>query len=343
MSSHADTRKNGKRQKGLILVVDDHRLTRELLKAYLANAGYATIEAENGRKALDKLAECSPDLVLLDLIMPVMDGYEVCRRIKEDRRTALLPVIMVTGLEDFDAKMKALALGADDYINKPINEKELLMRVRNHFRIKQLTDELENAENVIIALARTVEAKDPYTRGHSERVAEYSRRLAEALDLGDDELQVLHRAAMLHDVGKIGVDDAIIRSPGKLTREELEKVHSHPSIGIEIIKSLSFLSDALDPIRSHHERFDGAGYPGRLAREDIPMAARIIAVADTFDALTTDRPYRKAVGTKAALGEMRKSATSGQLDPKLVEKFIEVMGESAPQNAKDQHGNVTKD
>ncbi|UCD58954.1 MAG: response regulator, partial [Candidatus Hydrogenedentota bacterium] len=159
MSSPSETPKRGQRKESLILIVDDHRLSRELFKTYLANAGYDTIEAKDGKEALDRLAEHTPDLVLLDLIMPVLDGYEVCRRIKEDRHTTLLPVIMVTGLEDFDAKMRALTLGADDYINKPINERELLMRVRNHLRIKHLTDQLENAENVIITLVRTVEAK----------------------------------------------------------------------------------------------------------------------------------------------------------------------------------------
>lgn len=328
MSSHADQPKIGKRKTPLILVVDDRELIRELFKAYLSNAGFDTIEARNGREALDKLTQYSPDLVLLDIIMPEMDGYEVCLRIKKDHRTALLPVIVVTGLEDFDAKMKALAVGADDYINKPINEQELLMRVRNHLRIKDLTDQLENAESIIMAIVRILEAKDPYTRGHSERVAEYARRLAEESRLPDERLEILRRAALLHDVGKIGLEDAIIQSPTELTQEELEKVHSHPSIGIEMISSLSSLSDAIDSIQSHHERFDGTGYPGKLAREDIPLEARIIAVADTFDALTTDRPYRKALGTPEALNEMRNSATSGQLDPKLVDAFIELVGKS---------------
>lgn len=327
MDSNTDS--NCKRQKkALILVVDDHKLTRELLKTYLSQAGYETIEAENGEKALEKLGRHSPDLIILDLLMPVLDGFEVCQRVKEDPKTALLPVIVATGLDDFDAKIKALESGADDYINKPVNERELLMRVKNHLRIKQLTDDLENAENVIMALIRSVEAKDPYTRGHSERVAEYSRRLAERLSLDACRMQVVRRAAMLHDLGKIGLDDSIIRSTNELTTEEREKVHNHPSIGIEIIKSLSFLSEVLDPIRSHHERFDGTGYPRRLARENIPIEARIIAVADTYDALTTDRPYRKAVGKEAAFKEMAASAASGQLDPALVEVFIKVMSNS---------------
>lgn len=313
--------------KALVLVVDDHQLSRELLKAYLSAGGYETVEAKNGKEALEKFAEHPPDLVLLDIIMPGIDGYEVCRKIKENRKTTLLPVIMVTGLEDFDAKMKALALGADDYINKPINEKELLMRVQNHLRIKQLTDRLENAENVIMTLGRILEAKDPYTRGHSERVARHAQRLAEAVGMSEERLEILQRAALLHDMGKIGVDDAIIHSTTKLTEEEMEKLHHHPRIGIELIASLSFLSDALGPIESHHERFDGTGYPGKLAREDIPLAARIIAVSDTYDALTTDRPYRKALGPKEALEEMRKSALSGQLDPKLVDKFIEILSD----------------
>ena len=312
-------------RKALILVVDDHQLSRELLKAYLAAAGYDAIEAADGAEALEALETNMPDLVLLDIIMPRVDGFEVCRKIKEDPRTTLLPVIMVTGLEDFDAKMKALELGADDYINKPISEKELLMRVHNHLRIKTLTDHLENAENVIVTLARIIEAKDPYTRGHSERVAEHSRRLAEALGLSEDRKQALRRAALLHDVGKIGVEDAIIHSPSKLTEEELEIVHGHPEIGSKMMASLAFLSDALGGIKSHHERFDGAGYPEKLAREQIPLEARIIAVGDTYDALTTDRPYHKALDAGDALKELKQSADSGQLDPSLVDKFIEIM------------------
>ena len=315
--------------KGVVLIVDDHQLSRELLKAYLSISGYDTIEAANGAEALEALETKTPDLVLLDIIMPKVDGFEVCQKIKENPQTTLLPVIMVTGLEDFDAKMRALELGADDYINKPITEQELLMRVSNHLRIKHLTDQLENAENVILTLARIIEAKDPYTRGHSERVAEHSWLLAEALGLNRERMQVLRRAALLHDVGKLGVDDAIIHSPSKLTDEEQKKIHDHPTIGIELIASLSFLADTLGPIKSHHERFDGTGYPGKLAREQIPLEARIIAIADTFDALTTDRPYHKALDTAAALEEMRSSADSGQLDPELVNKFVEIMREQA--------------
>jgi putative two-component system response regulator len=316
---------NGNKDKTLILVVDDHKLTRELLKTYLEHGGYSTIEAQNGKEALERIEQYSPDLVLLDILMPVVDGYKVCKHIKDDPRTTLLPVIVITGLEDFDAKMQALSLGADDFINKPINEKELLTRVKNHLRIKQLTDQLESAENVIISLVRSVEAKDPYTRGHSERVAEYAAALARECELSDEDRQILRRAALLHDLGKIGVDDSIIRSPAKLTEEELEKVHNHPFIGIEIMKPLGFLSEVIDVVQSHHERYDGKGYPGRLAREQIPLTSRIIAVADTYDALTTDRPYRKAVSPDDAFKEMRRSASSGQLDPDLVEKFIEIM------------------
>ncbi len=326
MPSQANRPKSEKRQEPLILLVDDHELSRELLKTHLDRAGYDTIEAVNGSEALEKLAEQNPDIVLLDILMPGIDGYEVCRRIKENPDTALLPVIMVTGLGDFDAKMKALSLGADDYINKPISEQELLMRVRNHLRIKHLTDQLENAENVIMTLVRIIEAKDPYTRGHSERVAEHSRRLAEAVGLSAERMQILRRAALLHDVGKIGLDDAIIHSPGKLTEEELQKVHDHPTKGSEMVASLSFLAEAIALIESHHERFDGAGYPGKLAREQIPLEARIIAISDAYDALITDRPYHKAFATADALEEMRRGAQSGQFDPKLIDKFMEIMG-----------------
>ena len=325
MPSQEDKAESQKSAKPLILVVDDHQLSRELLKEYLAGAGYDVLEAADGQQALKILDETSPDLVLLDIIMPKVDGYEVCESIKGNPQTTLLPIIMVTGLDDFDAKMKALSLGADDYINKPIAEQELLMRVRNHLRIKHLTDQLENAENVIVTLARIIEAKDPYTRGHSERVAEHSRKLADALDLSEEKIQLVRRAALLHDVGKIGVDDSIIHSTTKLTEEELQKVHDHPEVGSELIASLSFLADALGAIKSHHERYDGTGYPGKLAREEIPLEARIIAVADTFDALTTDRPYHEALDTKEALNEMKQSAKSGQLDPTLVDKFIEIM------------------
>jgi putative two-component system response regulator len=325
MATHTNNPNSPTRKRPLILVVDDHSLTRELLTAYLSTAGYDTVEARNGKEALDKLTQHSPDLVLLDIMMPGIDGSEVCKRIKENQQTTLLPVIVVTGLEDFDTRLRLLDLGADDYINKPIDERELLTRVRNHLRIKRLTDHLEDAESIIMLLVRILEAKDPYTRGHSERVAEYSQKIAEDIGLEEERLQILHRAALLHDVGKLGVEDSIIKSPAKLTREELEKVHSHPSLGIEFIRSLSSLSEALEPIQSHHERFDGTGYPGKLAREDIPLEARIIAVADTFDALTTDRPYRKGLGTEQALEEMRQSAVSGQLDPDLVDRFIDLI------------------
>lgn len=330
MPSQANKEQSEKRRKPLILVVDDYKLSRELFTEYLDHAGYDTIEAKDGAEALEMLAEHSPDLMLLDLVMPRVDGYEVCRTIKENDNTTLLPIIVVTGLEDFDAKMKALAAGADDYINKPLNEKELLTRVRNHLRIKQLTDRLESAENVIMAMVRILEAKDPYTRGHSERVAEYSRQLALRKGLSEERLQALRRASLLHDMGKIGVEDAIIKSSEKLTEEEMEKVHNHPSIGMEIISALPSLADAIDPIRSHHERFDGTGYPGKLARDEIPVEARIIAVTDTFDALTTDRPYRKAFDTEKALKELRTSAASGQLDPTLVEEFEALIRESGP-------------
>jgi putative two-component system response regulator len=323
-------------QRPLVLVVDDHKLSRELLKAYLEAAGFDTVEAKNGKEALAVLAERRPSLVILDLLMPVMDGFEVCRRIKEDSGNTLLPIIVVTGLEDYEARMKALSLGADDFINKPITDQELVTRVRNHLRIKELTDQLENAENIILALVRIMEAKDPYTRGHSERVSRYSRLLAQELGMSDEKLQLLGRAGMLHDVGKLGIDDAIIRSPDELTQEEREKVHSHPSKGSELISSLSSLADALALIESHHERFDGTGYPHRLAREEIPLEARIIAVADTFDALTTDRPYRKALSIDEALDEMQYGAATGQLDPRLVDTFIALMNrlgslEAAPE------------
>lgn len=308
-----------------ILIVDDHQLSRELLKEYLNGAGYEAIEAADGAEALERLEESVPDLVLLDIIMPNVDGFEVCRRIKENPRTSLLPIIMVTGLEDFDAKMKALSLGADDYVNKPISERELLMRVNNHLRIKHLTGQLENAENVIVTIVRIIEAKDPYTRGHSERVAEHSERLAAAGGMNEERVQMLRRAALLHDVGKLGIEDAIIHSPDKLTDEELRKVHDHPEIGSELIASLSFLSAALEPIKSHHERYDGAGYPDGLAGEKIPLEARIISVADTYDALVTDRPYHEALTNEDALEELSSSAESGQLDPALVSTFIEIM------------------
>lgn len=337
MLSHEGNAKPPKRKRPLVLVADDHKLTRELLVAYLSAAGYDTVEAEDGKETLRRLADFSPDLVLLDIIMPELNGYEVCRRIKENQETTLLPVIVVTGLDDFETRLKMLNIGADDYINKPINEKELLTRIRNHLRIKRLTDQLEDAESIIMLLVRILEAKDPYTRGHSERVAEYSRRIAEDIGFDSERLQILHRAALLHDVGKIGVEDAIIRSTARLTQEELEKVHSHPSIGIEIISSLSSLSEALGPIQSHHERFDGTGYPEKLARDDIPLEARIVAVADTFDALTTDRPYRKTLLKEEALDEMKQSALSGQLDPELVETFIGLMNRApAPKDGEEE-------
>jgi putative two-component system response regulator len=308
-----------------ILVVDDNALDRELLKDMLGAEGYQIITAQDGEEALEKIAEEPPDLILLDVIMPRIDGYGVCRQIKSDSRTILIPVVMITSLQATEERITGIEMGADDFLSKPYNRQELLTRVRSLLKLKRHTDELENAETVLFSLALGVEAKDPYTNGHCERLARYSVTLGKQLGLTGEYLKALHRGGILHDVGKIGIADAILLKPGRLTAEERAVMETHPAIGERICAPLKSLRLVLPIIRHHHERYDGSGYPDGLKGETIPLTARILQIVDLFDAFTTRRPYKRAFTLEETFKLMRSETDKGWWDGRLAEAFIRLV------------------
>jgi len=305
-----------------IMVVDDNALDRELLKDMLSAEGYQVVTAYDGEDALEKIAKVLPDLVLLDVIMPRLDGYGVCRQIKSDSRTILIPVVMITSLQATEERITGIEMGADDFLSKPYNRQELLTRVRSLLKLKRHTDELENAEAVLFTLALSVEAKDPYTNGHCERLAHYSVALAKQLGLTGEYLKALHQGGILHDVGKIGIADAILLKPGPLTTEERAVMQTHPVIGARICSPLKSLRLVLPIIRHHHERYDGSGYPDGLKGEEIPLTARILQTVDLFDAFITSRPYKRAFTLDETFALMRSEADKGWWDGRLVDALI---------------------
>ena len=313
---------------GTILVVDDEPANVDLVQSYLKANSYKVIKAYSGEEALKKAFADPPDLILLDVMMPGISGFEICRRLKSDNRTQLIPVILLTALQDFQSKIQGLEAGADEFLSKPFNLTELLTRVRNLLRIKRLTDQLEQTESVIFALARAVEAKDSYTKEHILRIANYAERLGRALNLESQEILAIRYGGILHDIGKIGVSEAILRKPGPLTEQEWLEIRKHPIIGESIIQPMRFANKVGPIVRGHHERWDGKGYPDGLKEKAIPLGARIVALVDSYDAMTTDRPYRKALSVKRACREIEQDAGS-KFDPELVPIFLKLLKEGA--------------
>ena len=304
-----------------VLVVDDNDDNRLLVRTYLANEGYAIREAANGERALDLVRESMPDVVLLDVQMPGLSGYEVCGRLRSMPHGSLVPIIMVTAMHEPMDKVAAADVGADDFISKPFSKLELITRVRSLLRIKALTDALDGAENTIVTLARALEARDPYTRGHSQRVGLYGARLAAKAGLSIADQQAMHLAGILHDVGKIGVCEDILQKPGKLDDGEWETIKRHPIIGAEICAPLRSVKLQLPAIRHHHERWDACGYPDGLGQHNIPLGARITAVCDAWDAMTSTRVYRAGMPVDRAVSILE-AGKGTQWDAQLVGLFL---------------------
>ena len=305
----------------LVLVVDDGEINRALVEAFLSDLDCRLRSAEDGPSALAAIDRETPDLVLLDVQMPGMDGYEVCRRIKAGPRGRLLPVVMLTALDNSTDRVLALEAGADDFMSKPVDRVELVARVRSALRLKAVYDTLDSAEQVIFSLAAAVEAKDKYTEKHTHRVAETARHVGMKLGLPERALDALYRGGIIHDIGKIGVPDAILLKPGPLAGDEIRIMRAHTTIGESIVRPLRSGANLLPIIRNHHERFDGNGYPDGLAGRAIPRLARIVAVCDSYDALVTDRPYRKARSVDEAIATLADGAGK-QWDPEVVEVLV---------------------
>ena len=305
----------------MVLVVDDERPNRELLARLLGQHGYAVTSVGDGTAALAAVAVAPPDVILLDVQMPGMDGFEVCRRIKRGA-TRLTPVVLVTGLFEREHKIRGIEAGADDFLSKPYDVEELTARVSSLLRVKRYTDELESAESVIVILALTIEARDPYTEGHCQRLAGYAAALGSSLHLDDEQLAALRRGGQLHDVGKIGIADAILLTPAKLNAAEFAAMQDHTIIGERLCGELRSLAAVRPIVRHHHERRDGSGYPDGLRGDDIPLLAQIVGVADVFDAMTTTRPYRPAMPVREARDVLLSEAARGLHRQDLVDQFF---------------------
>jgi len=307
-----------------VLVVDDEPGNVALLQAHLEAEGYQVMTAYRGEEALEKAFAQQPDLVLLDVLMPGPDGFEVCRRLKADPRTQFVPVVIITALQEPKDKIAGAEAGADDFLTKPFDRMELLARVRNLLQIKRLTDKLEHAESVIFALAAAVEAQDSYTEKHLQRIASLSERLAQAAGLDPYQVIAVRYGSILHDVGKIGINEAILRKLGPLTEEEWTKVREHPVIGARIVRRMHLGQQVAPIVRSHHEHWDGQGYPDALKGEEIPIGARIVALVDAYDAMSTDRPYRAALPPEVIRTELEQNAGK-QFDPHLTALLLHLL------------------
>jgi putative two-component system response regulator len=307
-----------------ILIVDDDTSVRDLLVRFLERESYVPVSAATGEEALELVRAYPPDLILLDIQLPGLDGYAVCRALKENAATALIPITLLTGLQDSEARMRGIEAGADDVITKPVEYGLLRARVRTQLRIKHLTDELESTEMVVFSMARWVEIKDPYTEGHLRRIAGYSEQTARALGLRPEHVRIVRHAGVLHDIGKIGVPESLLRKPGPLTPQEQAELRRHAEYGAEIVAPMRFAGDVAPIILAHHEHWNGAGYPYGLTGEQIPLGARIIAVVDAFDAMTSDRPYRPSLGTAEAVRRLH-AGSGTQWDPRVVEVFLNLL------------------
>jgi len=306
-------------------VVDDLAENREILTGLLVPEGHQIETATDGLEAVEFATANPPDLILMDVTMPRLTGFEACRRLKADPRTELVPIVLVTGLLAREDRIQGIAAGCDDFLTKPVDSEQLLARTRTLLRTKALVDELEQAENVLVSLATALDAKDNYTSGHSQRVGSYAEELGAAMGLAGKERRNLRRAGLLHDIGKIGTDLAYLNKPGTLTTREYENVKRHTVIGYEICLPLRTMAPLLPLIRGHHERLDGRGYPDGLKGDAIPVALRCLSVADVYDALTSDRSYRKAMSTDDAVALMRGEARVGMWDLRIVDTLGEIL------------------
>ncbi len=317
-----------------ILIVDDDPAGRQTLESILDEQGYQLEFAENGAQALQMIRQILPDVILLDVMMPGMDGFEVCRQVRSDPAIAEIPIIMLTALDDRRSFLNGLESGADDYLTKPYDRHELrarLLGITRLNRYRKLQDDRTNIEQAhsqllsaydatIEGWSRAMDLRDKETEGHTQRVTQLSEKLAKIAGIRQDELIQIRRGSLLHDIGKLGVPDSILLTPNKLTDEEWEVMRKHPQYAYEMILPIEYLRPALDIPYCHHEKWDGTGYPRGLKGEEIPLSARIFAIVDVWDALTSDRPYRAAWDKQKTLQYINEQSGK-HFDPHIVELF----------------------
>ncbi|MDX2240383.1 MAG: two-component system response regulator [Leptolyngbyaceae cyanobacterium bins.302] len=326
-----------------VLVVDDHPSSRMTAVALLSVEGYDVIEADSGPAALEIVSSGNPDLILLDVMMPGMDGFEVCRCLKQDEQTRLTPIVFVTALDDRRSRLRGIEAGGDDFLTKPFDQLELSARVRSLIRQKRLNEDLDHAEQVLFSIARTIESRDPNTGDHCERLVRQGQAFGEYLGLPRNEVRDLMWGGYLHDIGKVGIPDAVLLKPGKLTSEEWTIMQQHVLIGERICQPLRTMRGVVPIIRHHHERWDGSGYPDGLVGEQIPYLAQVFQLVDIYDALTSERPYKRAFTAEEAFAMLDEETAKGWRNPDLVERFKDFIQTSgmdsanSPKEAKESH------
>lgn len=318
------------RRRTRVLLADDTESIRALFEKLLTTEGHQVITVEDGIAALEAVRRHRPDVILLDVGMPGLDGIEVCRRLKSDPLTRLTPVVLVTGLSDLSDRIKGIEAGADDFLSKPVHPHELRARVASLSRMKQLTDALDSAEAAFMTLAMTIEARDSTTNGHCERLASHAVVLGRTLGLPEEDLDALHRGGYLHDVGKVGIPDSVLLKPGALTPAEFDLMKKHPDIGDMLCAPLQSLQHVRPIIRFHHERLNGSGYPLGLKGDAVPLLAQIVGIVDVYDALTSKRPYRDALSHDQAARNLMDEVWQGKFAKTHVEAFLDTLRATAP-------------
>jgi putative two-component system response regulator len=310
---------------GRVLVVDDDPGVLALLSRLLAHDGYLVHVAGDVESALAGVAAHNPDVILLDVMFPGGDGFTLCRQLKRDTATRLTPIILVTGLSDRESRIKGREAGADDFLTKPVDTQELLARVASLVRLKRYTDDLDSAAAIITTLAVMIEVRDGYSEGHCHRIANHAGAIGRALGLAARDLQVLHRGGFLHDIGMLAIPPTLLLKPGRLDPEELAVVKSHTVVGDDLCRNLRSLQPVRPIVRHHHERLDGSGYPDGLQGGEVPLLAQIVSLVDTYDAVTSRRPYQPPLSGGEAIALLRQEADRGWREPAIVEVFAEII------------------
>lgn len=316
-----------------VLVVDDHAASRMTAVALLAMEGYEVIEAENGSAAIELVGKKQPDLILLDVMMPGIDGFEVCHQLKNSENTRLIPIIFITALNDRRSRIRGIEVGADDFLSKPFDRVELAARVKSLVRQKRLNEDLDHAEQVLFSIARAIESRDPNTGDHCERLSHLGKAFGDYLNLTRNQIRDLMWGGYLHDIGKVGIPDEVLLKKGRLTAEEWEVMRTHVLIGEQICLPLRSMRGVIPIIRHHHERWDGSGYPDKLKGDEIPLLAQIFQIIDIYDALTSERPYKRAYTPEEALSVMLEETRMGWRNPQLMEKFTQFIRSRSEQIA----------
>jgi putative two-component system response regulator len=311
-------------RKPSVLVVDDIEANLELLEAVFQRAGYAVHMALGGDVALEVCSLHSIDIAIVDVMMPGINGFELCKQLKGLKDRFFFPVILLTALNDKKSKITGLECGADDFISKPFDVVELLTKASSLMKLKALHEELDHSETVIYSLISAMESRDHYTKGHSTRVGDLANEFGSFLGFPDKDRGLLRKAGLLHDIGKIGLSEKILSKPDTLTEEEAKIIKRHPLIGESICRPLQSMQSVLPAIRSHHERWDGKGFPDALTGDDIPLTARILAIVDSYDAMVSVRPYRGRRSIATALSIIEAERFSGQWDPELSGLFLQM-------------------